>query len=51
MCQAVTFIGYETLLRNNQEINISFSQNQAQKSYVTHDVLVVNPMRPGGQVN
>jgi hypothetical protein len=44
--------GYILIKRNhNQEINISFSQNPAQKSYVTHDVLVVNPMRPGGQVN
>ena len=44
--------GYILIKRNhNQEINISFSQTQAQKSYVTHDVLVVNPMRPGGQVN
>lgn len=43
---------YILIKRNhNQEINISFSQNQVQKNYVTHDVLVVNPMRPGGQVN
>jgi len=43
---------YILIKRNhNQEIKISFSQNNAQKGYVTHDVLVVNPMRPGGQVN
>lgn len=46
--------GYILIKRDhNQEINITFVQKQAdtEKGYITHDVLVVNPMRPGGQVN